>query len=846
MAGRRVKLDLPRRGVDTSASPTEQPRFTTRLGRNARPRDWVSSGIRRAAQRPGVSKFSDEATGTGSVQAIIAARPSIIGASVTASPTWTDLLNRATSSGSLGDFTGDATADYDTDGTGVVAVGSAMTTAAGATAYNNFNWAAVYAAGSAARCRTAAGTYGYLEDNVNVSTSAGPSGQLSAVYFKPTSGGTLPTDNFYIKFTVTVADCVSANTESAVGFFVGGKSSTVAGSAVDSAFTVLIQKTRAVGNGPYAARCFNNTGAIGSKTWDDARLLTGNALPTIPETGGGQPDPVMTNRALLENWTNGSKKTIELRKNGKRVEIRVGNNYADTADTELCLTFPNIALRPDDGTATPYISTQTEFGIVLFNVASSGSPAFSKIENIQVGTCSLNSMQPPTRVVVVCDGDVSAGGRDGFSAASSGTDVVLTDAEVNLIEGLGATAASGKSYVYLLDGTAYRKVEVGESLATVSTWAASAGTLPAGASDATRLARYGLRWQGSIWLYGVDVNPDNAYGSRRGSPDDWSYTSATDPANRAVAFSTSGCGLFPVAIRCMAPLSADRMIVAGNTAMAALVGHPNLGGQFFAITGQSGVGIVGPHASASDPEGNFYFCFYDGIYRIPRGTLLANNISGPRMDRVFDGIDYTAVTIRLSWSRYMDGLHVFVCPNDGTAGTHLFWDRGEDAWYTDTLPENVGPAAIAVYTDETAMNDRGGDVVLVGGQDGYIRQFDTAAFDDDGVQIDSALDIGPMTGDGHGRLCIDMVEPVLGASNHRVIVDLIRADSAELLETATAAFSKTWMGTGNREPWMIESAAGAQCLRIRSAGKGRYWSIDSINAQLSACSDIAGIRRVTV
>ena len=820
----------PSSGLVLTADPTRQPPGTTRLHRNARPRDWADGGTLRGAQRPGQAKFSTDQLSTTAIQSMATASPSLGGTTITSAATWSDGFTRNSSSGTLGDFTGDASDDYQiTAGTAKVAIGATMTTAGSPASgsYAAFSWLAAYAAGDAARSRVA----GYLEDNVQVGTNGGPNGQLSAAYFKPTSGGTLPTDNFYIKFTVTVADCTSTNTESAVGFFVNGAGATVNGGAVDNAFYVLLTKTRVTTTGYLKV-----VSGVNNTTDDDCIPVTGWSIATA------RPAATITNSLLCDPsvpWANGSKKTIELRKNGNRVEIRIGDGYVASSETEAYCTFENITQRSDTGGATAVVTSQTDFGVILFNVASAGSPAFSKIENLEVGTCSLNSAtNAPTRVVVVAGGDVLSGDEDGFDTVTSGSDVYSADDMVEVFAGLGRSTTSGIQYVYVLDGSTYKKVSVGGSSASLTTWAGTTGggSLPAGSTDATTKATHGLVWRNRIVLYGVRVNPDNWYMSRAGDPEDWLYTSTTDPVRRAVAGNESDTGLFSYAISCMSPLDSDRLIVASTNQLWAMVGDPMLGGQFAVVTDR--VGIVGPYATARDPYGNFYFCALDGIYVIKAGTLTPVPLSKDRIDPFFRTLDFSTLRVQLAWSRAQDGLFAFLSPTDGTAGVHLFWDRMNDSWGEDTYPADAGPAAICIYNDDNPLDDAGGDMILMGGNDGYVRRFDPRAFDDDGEQIDSQVDLPPLQADGICRVSLERLDPVWGSTSDRVSMEIRRSRAVGTLDSADAAMRRTFMATGPSAPWTARSTAGAIGIRLKSAGSGRHWSMANLSAMVGMSEDM--------
>jgi hypothetical protein len=84
---------------------------------------------------------------------------------------------------------------------------------------------------------------------------------------------------------------------------------------------------------------------------------------------------------------------------------------------------------------------------------------------------------------------------------------------------------------------------------------------------------------------------------------------------------------------------------------------------------------------------------------------------------------------------------VFVTPIEkGPDTIHFFWEERLNAWWPVTFGDaDFDPLAIHVF-DGDLPDDR---VILLGGRDGYIRAMDHTAEDDDGIDIDSEVLIGP-------------------------------------------------------------------------------------------------------
>lgn len=840
---KRVDIPFPFGGLNTNASALRQARGTTRRMQNVLPRDWRANGMRRGAQIPGLSKFVEERCADAAVQAMTSIDVTdVVSESVVGSSVYSDNCTRSdTSAGDLGTFTGAATADY------VIYVGTSSTANAGAgQSMLNLRSTAAYSAGDAAKIASNKIVDGRNDDW----DTAGYAFTSSYCYLKPDNAAPSVTDNYAVKVTFTLRS--TAPTSQPMGFIgvvVGDNYGGAAGGGFVSGIAFGPNTNFSGGSfsgagGANFISYFNSSTAISQpasgvppvwissvlNTYDDAAYVvrSPSGFGKLPRYVEGDPtdmliDVVADSFRRTAALAYGSQHTIEVRKNGLRVELLF--------DSERVAVWTDVTKGADE-TATPFDTTKLGYGVVFNNVGSGGNAAFASIDQIDVYNSTTNDVSLNSRVVVVSDGDVCHGDETGIAAATSGGTSVFGDtASVCLIPGLGPTSASGGYYVYAIDGSVYKKISMTSTTAVVSAWAAAPGTLPAG-TVASNKARYGTVWRNRIVLWGIDSNPDNWYMSRVGAPNDWDYTSSTDPSRRAVAGDTSDTGLLPVPLKCMAPFDADRLIVAGANRMWAMVGDPMLGGQFFAVSDR--IGICGPRGYARDSAGNLYFAFYDGIYTMRRGTLDPIPISGGVIDSFFDDIDFSENDIQLAWSRYMDGLFVFVVPADGSNHDHLFWDGETRGWSTVTLPDDFGPSAICVYNDTRSMNDRGGDAILLGGFDGYIRQFDSDADDFDGEPIESIVDFAPMVSDGHAMPSLELVEPIFGSNTTGAYIDMRRARTAEALSSASAVASKVFTSSGRRSPWFVRSAAAAIGLSIRGAGKrgsGKYWSLEGLSGE---------------
>jgi hypothetical protein len=252
------------------------------------------------------------------------------------------------------------------------------------------------------------------------------------------------------------------------------------------------------------------------------------------------------------------------------------------------------------------------------------------------------------------------------------------------------------------------------------------------------------QWNGRLVLA---RSADNAHFwsmSQHGNPFGWDLFPLTDTETDAVAGSSSQAGQAPDIITSLIAYSNDILIIGGDHSIYKMSGDPKAGGRFDQIS--STIGMAFGRAWAQDPDGMLYFADNRGeIYRLsPSGA--PRGLSRNRISNRIRQVDFEHYRLELVWNTDDDGLHVFQIPygNGGVYQTHWFWERGTDAWHEDTFGSvfntGVQPTAAMLY-DADDPDDR---KLLVGGEDGFVRQWSSQATSDDGMPIDSFVTIGPL------------------------------------------------------------------------------------------------------
>lgn len=796
-----ISIGSPLDGIDTGVDVMRQPVSTTRRAFNMRPHDPRAKIERRVAVRSGHEKWIESRPcGSNFFQAMVAESIFTSGGTIVGATAFTDEFNRLfIADGQLGDFTGDGNADYDSS-SGVCCVGTAMNCASPGSFYKDVSWNAAYSAGNAAAVIGGS----YCEDRQNNDTSAGAAGRMSACYFKPTSGGTLPTDNYFIRLTIGVRTTSVVGAEGFIGLFCCGKDSDVVGGTRDKAMLVGVAKTRGVSGGVTPFLNFNDSASVSTPAasysgfdWHDG------ITPSI----GGSHGPAASFPPSLPstNWGDGTSHTIEMRKNGKRVEFLV--------DGATFCVWEDITKRADTGGNTPVVTANTQFGFVLFNVYSAGGtgPAFSFIDRVEVGTVSLQAPTSGVKVAVVVGGDVCTGTKTGgFMVASGGSAAYLPAKTVRMAPGLGGATP----YAYIVDGFSYKRLDL--NLGVLSAWTPTAGDFLQGSTDPAKKANSIVRHRQRLYQYRLPTDPFNFKCCRYGDANDWDDVPVTSDGYEAVSGDNSDIGLPPFAITCMAPFNADNLIVGGEKALAIMPGDPAQDGVFDDLTDKTG--ICGDLAYARDQRGNLFIMGYGGVWMLPRGTRELINLTdgkiggGPstrRMRAWLNSIDFSVTRVILAWDSQDQGLRVLLHKLDGTPSDVpcAYWDQRTDSWWLDTVPDGLTATAACDISDSD-----GSEYLLLGCADGYLRRRNDSALMDDGRTIAAELWL-PTLAVGPNRRCVlRAVAATLGREGDEAAYGVVGADQPDLLLSTTPTATGLWRGTRQNQ---IRPEVGGQAVAVR-------------------------------
>lgn len=297
--------------------------------------------------------------------------------------------------------------------------------------------------------------------------------------------------------------------------------------------------------------------------------------------------------------------------------------------------------------------------------------------------------------------------------------------------------------VYIVDGSSTVHTYT-IATDTVSTLTASTGTVGGGST-----AFYNLicNWRGRIVLAGDSGSPQAYYMSRAGEPKDWNYASTDSAA--AFAGQLGKAGLIGEPITALIPFTDDLLKIGCSHSMWMLQGDPADGGTITLVS--NNMGIVGKDAWCVDPAGTLWFAATGGLfsvrpawefYRPPEAVSLHS------VDQAFRSLNPGQQKVTLIYDPDLHYLHIFGTPVTQGAATHLTMDArsiggdGPPAFWPQIFPDAAGPTAACIFFGDGNPNNR---AILVGGFDGYIRDWNTTALDDDGSTISAGLTLGPFS-----------------------------------------------------------------------------------------------------
>lgn len=281
----------------------------------------------------------------------------------------------------------------------------------------------------------------------------------------------------------------------------------------------------------------------------------------------------------------------------------------------------------------------------------------------------------------------------------------------------------------------------------VTTMAPSDGVVPTG-------CRYVCLYRDRLFLYGAD---HVWYCSRQGDPTDWGFVRDMNDVGRAVAGQIERAGRIGEPITAMIPNNDASLLISTKNGMWLLRGDPTDGSM---VMVSDEIGVVSNTAWARSPEGVIAFLSNDGVYLASGDGAPPVRWSAERVPDELRGIDVSANTVTMAYEARSQGFHLFITPTAGV-GTHWFIDVAHKALWPVRLADEHQPTTAARIMSAT------GDLseIVIGCKDGYLRKFDDDAENDDGLDIESHVLLGPI------RLSSNEMADAVLAEIHGVLAD---------------------------------------------------------------------------
>lgn len=324
----------------------------------------------------------------------------------------------------------------------------------------------------------------------------------------------------------------------------------------------------------------------------------------------------------------------------------------------------------------------------------------------------------------------------------------------------------------------------------------------------------------------VFAGPDNQwYMSRQSYPDDFDYGADPDDPGRAVAGSNADAGVVGEPVTALIPHSDDYLLFGCSNSLWVLRGDPAYGGQLDSVSRT--VGVLSGSSWCNLPDGSVMFMGREGLYLLAReATMAPEPFSRMALPDELKNVDVSANTVSMEWDNSEFGIHVFVTPTSGSAGSHWWIDWHNKAFWKVVMPSTMQPTACVSYAASPSVERK----VILGCRDMYLRSFDRTQTTDDGTAIASYIWLGPMrmAQDGFHQGRLDAMVATMDATSVTPTWGVSVGSSAEG-SMGTARATGTFAAGRGRHTYPRVSGAWSS-VKVSGAGG---WVMEQISVKIT-------------
>ena len=329
------------------------------------------------------------------------------------------------------------------------------------------------------------------------------------------------------------------------------------------------------------------------------------------------------------------------------------------------------------------------------------------------------------------------------------------------------------------------------------------------------------RFSNRIVLGGADYAPHVWYMSRQNDATDWDYAATDGDAQIAVAGVSSDTGNPGEAITALIPHSDDYLLLGCENSFWIMRGDPAAGGSLDNLSNT--VGTVSANAWALGPSGEVIFLTRDGVYMMAAGgNSYPVPISRDALPQELMNIEGSR-TVLMEFDVQDRGVHIYLTADSYDGSKHWWMDWSRKSFWPMSLDEDHEPTALCRVSSSLS----GKSSVIIGGRDGWLRQYCDFADSDCGTSFSSYVMYGPIAlGDGYQDGKIMELNAVLADDSGSVTWEVYTGQTFEAATAGTAVNSGTWTEGINYTD--RPDAARGMAFVLKVIGTGLRWAMEGI------------------